>query len=237
MHTRRCVVLVDWWGQARAEFLADRKPSPGQNSEQALRKVEKSVEDRLKHEKLQPKRWEISFRLYAGWMRGAAATAVLVDYKQLEAGYAKRRRTGTKLKSILFLPATIGLARGDRLLADTIGRRLEKRLGVHFPFTSRVECNCKLCSHMGQKSPDGFVCDRVMEKQVDTAIVADALSLSVDPEGIKILIVSNDDDILPALVAGEALGGDITLINTVKKRHTHAKHLLDLIHGPEEYSQ
>ncbi|WP_400087169.1 hypothetical protein [Yoonia sp. R78084] len=236
MKTRRCHVLVDWWGQARSVFFANRNASPGHCSETTLRNVEAVVETALNLEKVQPERWDVSFRLYAGWMSGTKPTSILNDYQSLKDGYAKRRRIGSLLKSALFLPATIGLDRGDRLLADKSGKRLEKRSSTHFPFTARVECGCPLCEHMGKKAPDGFVCERFMEKQVDTALVADAISLSIDSEKSKILIVSNDDDMMPALIAGESLGGDISLINTVRKRHTHAQHLRDLIHGPEEAS-
>lgn len=232
--TRRCFVLVDWWGQVRSEFYNQIANSPGAKSEIALRNVETLIEKRLKMEKVQPNRWEVIFRLYAGWMRGGSPTPVLRDFNGLRDGYAKRRRVGTTLRSVVFLPGMIGLDRGDTLLADETGRRKDRRSQVHFPFTSRSECGCPLCNHLNHVAEDGFKCERTVEKQVDTSIVADAITLSVSREKPKIILVSNDDDILPGLVAGETLGGDITLMNTVQKKHTHASQLSDIILGPAD---
>jgi len=74
-----------------------------------------------------------------------------------------------------------------------------------------------------------------MEKQVDSSLVADAITLSLDSEKPKLIIVSNDDDVIPGLITGEALGGDICLVNTVRKKHTHAQQLNDIIFGPENF--
>ncbi|MCT8970717.1 hypothetical protein [Microbaculum marinisediminis] len=73
-----------------------------------------------------------------------------------------------------------------------------------------------------------------MEKQVDSSIVADAITLSLDPEKAKVIIISNDDDVIPGLIAGEAFGGDVCLVNTVQKNHTHAQQLIDIISGPKD---
>lgn len=105
---RRCFVLVDWWGQVRSSFLKN-KIYNGSNSEGALRKIESLVEMRLKKEAEQPRRWEISFRLYAGWLRGGSATEVLRDFDALKIGYAKRRRIGGELKHAVFMPEAVGL--------------------------------------------------------------------------------------------------------------------------------
>jgi hypothetical protein len=231
---RRCFVLVDWWGQVRNEFYRGTAVSPGAKSEVALRNIETLIEKRLKLEKAQPGRWEVIFRLYAGWMRGGTPTAVLRDFNDLIEGYAKRRRIGSALRNVVFLPSSIGLDRGDTLLADVTGRRKERSSQVHFPFTSRSECGCPLCNHVNHVSHDGFKCERTIEKQVDTSIVADAITLSISKERPKIILISNDDDILPGLIAGETLGGDITLMNTVQKRHTHAAQLSDIILGPKD---
>ncbi|QIP36824.1 NYN domain-containing protein [Komagataeibacter rhaeticus] len=119
--------------------------------------------------------------------------------------------------------------------SDINGKRVDKKLGVHFPFTSRKECLCQLCQHLNHKAPDGFVCDRIMEKQVDSSLVADAITLSMDSEKAKLIIVSNDDDVIPGLITGESIGGDICLLNTVQKNHTHAQQLKDIIFGPEDF--
>jgi len=231
---RRCFVLVDWWSQIRPLYLKNRVVNNGRNSEMALRNIERIVEHKLQAEAPQPKRWEILFRLYAGWMSGGSPTYVLRDYDAMLLGYANRRRKGESLKSAIFLPGSIGVRRGDRLLADTSGRRVDKRLSVHFPFTSRSECNCQLCKHLNRKSQDGFTCDRIMEKQVDSALVADAITLSLYPERAKLIIISNDDDVVPGLIVGEAFGGDICLINTIRKNHLHAKQLSDIIYSSED---
>jgi len=233
--TRRCFVLVDWWGQVRNEFYRRATGSPGAKSEIALRKIESLTEKLLKIDKAQPRRWEVSFRLYAGWMRGGSPTMVLKDFNGLMEGYAKRRRIGETSKNVIFLPSSIGLDRGDTLLADRTGRRKDRSSQVHFPFTSRSECRCPLCNHVKHVSHDGFKCERTIEKQVDTAIVADAITLSISKEGPKIILISNDDDILPGLIAGEALGGDIILMNTVQKKHTHAAQISDIIYDPKDF--
>ncbi|WPP20733.1 hypothetical protein [Komagataeibacter rhaeticus] len=147
-----------------------------------MRHIEEIIEEKLKIEAHQPTQWEVSFRLYAGWMRGGTPTAVLIDYEAMYAGYASRRRRGNCLKNLIFLPSSIGMRRGDRLISDINGKRVDKKLGVHFPFTSRKECLCQLCQHLNHKAPDGFVCDRIMEKQVDSSLVADAITLSMDSE-------------------------------------------------------
>jgi len=73
-----------------------------------------------------------------------------------------------------------------------------------------------------------------MEKQVDSALVADAITLSLYPERAKLIIISNDDDVVPGLIVGEAFGGDICLINTIRKNHLHAKQLSDIIYSSED---
>lgn len=234
MSSRRCFVLVDWWGQVRQHLIKNKNSSTGRNGEIALRRIENLIELRLKQEAVQPKRWEVIFRLYAGWMNGGTAMPVLKDYEALRLGYASRRRNGHSQSNITFMPSSVGLYRGDRLLSDESGSRLERKVGVHFPFTSRSECNCQLCQHLGRKAADGFECDRIMEKQVDTSIVADAITLALKNEKVKIIIVSNDDDIFPALIASEALGGDICMINTVRKNNNHATQMQSLISNPEE---
>jgi len=236
VNSRRCFVLIDWWSQVRPYILRNKHASAGQNSESALRPLEKLVESCLLKEDTQPKRWEITLRLYAGWMNGGGSTAALNDYNALINNYAKRGRIGNVLKSVYFLPSLIGMQRGDRLISDVSGKWVDKKFGVHFTFTSRKECKCELCQHLNQKAPDGFTCERIMEKQVDTAIVADMIALSVDAENTKIIIISNDDDVLPGIIAANALGGDVCLINTIEKNHFHSQALIDLISGPKELS-
>ncbi|QOC48333.1 hypothetical protein [Komagataeibacter rhaeticus] len=118
MSYRRCFVLVDWWSQVRSHFLRNKTASRGENSEIALRHIEEIIEEKLKIEAHQPTQWEVSFRLYAGWMRGGTPTAVLIDYEAMYAGYASRRRRGNCLKNLIFLPSSIGMRRGDRLISE-----------------------------------------------------------------------------------------------------------------------
>ncbi|EGG76452.1 hypothetical protein SXCC_02885 [Gluconacetobacter sp. SXCC-1] len=40
---------------------------------------------------------------------------------------------------------------------------------------------------------------------------------------------------IPGLITGESIGGDICLLNTVQKNHTHAQQLKDIIFGPEDF--
>lgn len=234
---RRCFVLVDWWGQVRSNFNNGINLNDGRKSESALRSVESLVQKRLLMEEVQPTRWDVMFRLYSGWMSGSNKSDVLKDYDKMCEGYAKPARIGDRLRNVLFMPANIGMSRGDRLLSDEMGKRVDKRLGIHFPFTFRSECKCPLCNHLNRGSPDGFVCKKTTEKQVDTSIVADAITLSLRRERAKIIIVSNDDDVFPALIAGEALGGDISLVNSVQKNNIHANQILDMISGPKELGE
>lgn len=50
------------------------------------------------------------------------------------------------------------------------------------------------------------------QKMVDTAIIADALALLTTSYADLVVIVSDDDDFVPAMVTGEALGHSVYLI-------------------------
>lgn len=98
----------------------------------------------------------------------------------------------------------------ERALQAEQGARFSRTIGrISFPgspeFGDKLVHDEKYGTLFGTRRPQG-------QKMVDTAIIADALTLLTTNYADLVLIVSDDDDFVPALVSGEALGYSIYLL-------------------------
>ena len=84
------------------------------------------------------------------------------------------------------------LSYGDRLLS-AFDKRLHLRLGIHLPNTYRA-------ASRQQTKPGMFE-----EKMVDTAIAADVVHIAYSEPERWILVVGDDDDLVPPVFTAEAV--------------------------------
>jgi hypothetical protein len=126
-------------------------------------------------------RYRVSMRLYHGWHKGFEPTANRRAVTSVLAGL--NFSDLSPLRNVAF-EDNVGY--GDCLLY-ALPRRLHARLGVHLPNTLRMQ-------H-----------DEMCEKMVDTAMAADIVqSAALDPED-WIVVVAEDDDLIPPIFTAEAL--------------------------------
>lgn len=68
---------------------------------------------------------------------------------------------------------------------------------------------------------------RLLQKTVDTSICCDAVALSTQHDNASIIVFSDDDDVLPALLTASKFGARITQLRTIHRQHSrYYDHLL-----------
>ena len=70
---------------------------------------------------------------------------------------------------------------------------------------------------------------RPREKMVDTALVVDLLGLVHRKEADRYAVMSDDDDMLPGVLAAEAAGARIGMLSRPGKRSRFMAHAADLV--------
>lgn len=128
-------------------------------------------------------RFDVSFRVYHGWHKGFEPTA-------------NRRALMTAIAGADFLAISTQpnvairpeVSYGDRLIS-ALDARLHVRLGIHLPATLR----------------EGRRFDELEEKMVDTAIAADVVDLAHREPNTWIVVLADDDDLVPPIFAAEAI--------------------------------
>lgn len=113
-------------------------------------------------------------------------------------------------QNVVFVPE---VEYGDRLLVAQ-ETRLHSKLGIHLPNTLRKRSNTDF-----------------EEKMVDTALSADVVAAAYSVNSSWILVVSEDDDIIPPLfVAESALFGYNSKVKLLRKRDCmQMQHLNDIL--------
>jgi len=127
-------------------------------------------------------RFRVVLRLYHGWHKGYEPTANRKAAKVV-VGRADFSTLSPK-PNVIFSP-NVGF--GDRLTAS-LDRRLHARLAVHLPNTVRKRYG-----------------DELEEKMVDTALVADVVSTAYREPQDWIVVVTEDDDLIPSIYVAEAV--------------------------------
>jgi hypothetical protein len=145
----------------------------------------------------QSARFEVSLRLYHGWHKGFEPTANWRALTTIAAG-ADFSLLSTKSNVSIRPEITFG----NRLL-QALDQRLHPRLGIHLPNTLRQDP--RLIRGEG-------------ERMVDTAMATDIVALAYREPNRWIVVLGEDDDLVPALFAAEAIRigheGRVLLVRT-----------------------
>lgn len=126
--------------------------------------------------------------------------------------YASRSRRYHGGK-ILFPSSNDGVQLGDRL--SDVHNRLSKRERVHFLDTLR---------HDGE-GEGGLK----REKMVDTALTSDLLILVNHKRADKYIVLSDDDDMLPGVIAADHMGADVKMLRRQERRSRYMAHVDELV--------
>lgn len=197
--------FVDWNSQlmlTRRDSAAD----PEGAAEVAFRQTTRRIA-RCLAEIDSSKRFRVAMRLYHGWHKGYEPTANR-KAAQVVVGRADFA-TLSQRPTVVFSP-NVGL--GDRL-TSALDRRLHARLAIHLPNTLRKRYT------------------ELEEKMVDTALVADVVSTAYRETGDWIVVVTEDDDLIPSVYVAEAalLGSGAKVILLRKRAQASMMNLDDLL--------
>ena len=206
---KRAIGFVDWHTAVIASGAAIRPGRrPDTIAEKTLRHVERIVSDYLKTS-AEGSRFEVRLRLYAGWYSGTTRTGYFHGIDRVKGTYASKIRSYHEGR-VAFRGGNGGIRLGDTLAY--VPGRLARKHGVHLLDTLR---------HRDGKRE---------EKMVDTALVVDLLGLVNRKEADRYLVVSDDDDMLPGILAAEAAGAASVMLSRPGMSSRFMAHASDLIH-------
>ena len=207
---KRAIGFVDWHTAVFASGAAIRRPGrrPDTVAEETLKHVERIVSDYLKTS-AEGSKFQVRLRLYAGWHSGKTRTDYFHGIDRVMGTYASRTRSYHEDR-VAFRGGSDGIRLGDTLAC--VPGRLARKHGVHLLDTLR---------HRDGKRE---------EKMVDTALVVDLLGLVNRKEADRYLVVSDDDDMLPGILAVEAAGAASVMLSRPDMSSKFMAHAGDLIH-------
>jgi uncharacterized LabA/DUF88 family protein len=159
---------------------------------------------------LDPRPDEVSGRIYGGWFydqppRSTQARDMLGD--AVRRGFPTRRKTRFRMAMAdslvvlpdIVLPATLRMSSGIPNLMITT-----KVANCASPHTCRAndlrDWIRGRCPHSGCPVESTSVCKQLKQKLVDAAICCDTISLSETRHRDWIMVVSNDDDLVPGIL-------------------------------------
>lgn len=204
---RRAIGFVDWHTAVIASGAAIRPGRPDTIAEIALRHVEQIVSDYLNMSAAGSK-YEVRLHLYAGWHSGKTRTPYFHGISRVKGAYASKVRIYHGGR-VAFRGGDGGIRLGDTLAC--VPRRLARKHQVHLLDTLR--------SRYGRSE----------EKMVDTALVVDLIGLASRKEADRYLVVSDDDDMLPGVLAAEAAGAESMMLSRPDMSSRFMAHVGDLI--------
>ena len=148
-------------------------------------------------------RFKVQLRLYHGWHKGFQPTA---NRKAITTVLASMNFSDlSPVRNVVFAS---NVAYGDCLL-HALSSRLHARLGIHLPNTLQTQ-------HGG-----------LIEKMVDTALAADIVSNAASQTDEWILVVTEDDDLVPPVFTAEALlarySSRVLMLQSRKRSETFLK--------------
>lgn len=213
MRIERVIAFVDW-RLAVIRSGSSAKMRDGLVAERALQRVETLVVEHLARS-LRRTPFQVRLRLYAGWWHGLTASRYRRGVESVLKGYAVRARRRYD-ERVVFLGGRDGLQTSDRL--DGIDIRLTRGTRVHFVDMIRTM--------------DG----NTREKMVDTALVVDLLGLVRRRKADRYLVISDDDDMLPGVIAAEHAdpGAQIEILRRRGRVSKHMPHVRNLVHAYQE---
>ena len=204
---RRAIGFVDWHTAVVASGAKVRSGRPATIAEAALRHVERIVSDCLNSSAAGSK-FQVRLRLYAGWHSGKTRTSYFEGISRVMGAYAGKVRLYHEGR-VAFRGGDGGIRLGDTLAC--VPGRLARKHQVHLLDTLRNRSG------------------RSEEKMVDTALVVDLLGLAGRKEADRYLVVSDDDDMLPGVLAAEAVGAECTMLSRPGMSSRFMAHAGDLI--------
>ena len=205
---RRAIGFIDWNTAVIASGAATRPRRPSTVAEIALRHVERIVSECLNSTAAGSK-FDVRLRLYAGWHSGQTRTDFFHGIRKVMGAYARKVRT-YHAGRVAFRGGDGGIRLGDTLAC--VPQRRASKHNVHLLDTLR--------SRNGQ----------LEEKMVDTALVVDLLGLARRKEADQYLVVSDDDDMLPGVLAADAVGADSMMLSRPNMSSRFMAHTSDLVH-------
>ena len=200
---------MDWHTSVIASGAALRHSRPDAVARAALEHVERILSDHLSKSG-GGSRFRVRLRLYTGWHRGKTPTDYHRGIVKVLKDYADRHRTHHQGR-VIFEGGRDGVQLGNRLAC--VPERLAKGNECHLLDTLR-----------NRNGVD-------QEKMVDTALAVDLLGLATRREADRYVVVSDDDDLLPGLLAAEAAGADARLLSRPGTSSRFMAHTADLIHA------
>ena len=204
---RRAIGFVDWKTALIASGAEIRPRRPGTVAEIALRHVERIVSECLNSSAATWK-FDVRLRLYAGVACRNDPYPYYHGITSVMRAYASKVRAYHD-NSVVFRGGDGGIRLGNTLAC--VPRRRASKHDVHLLDTLR--------------SREG----RPEEKMVDTALVVDLLGLANRKEADRYLVVSDDDDMLPGVLAAEAVGADSMMLSRPEKSSRFMDHTSDLV--------
>lgn len=183
-------ILIDW----NSELLA-LKARPAENDADiarlALKRVCRDV-GKLLHDKLKETALFLHLRAYHGWRKGFDPTPRRQGLEEARRFFNPNDPEDRGLSAYSIRPsqAIRSLEFGDKLL----GAREERLCGKgkqrdhHLPYTL-------------QRDPAG----NLTEKMVDTALIADLIYLASENDNSWIVVVGQDSDLVPGILAADGL--------------------------------
>lgn len=174
--------FVDWNSQIHlhAKNLNDADDNPVLTAGVVLKKTAGRIA-RCLNKIDSTNRYKVHMRLYHGWHKGYEPTGNKKAITKVLAA--------TDFASLSPLPNVVfssNVAYGDCLL-HAMSSRFHSRLGIHLPNTLQIQHG------------------RVGEKMVDTALASDIVSSAATQSDEWIVVVSEDDDLVPPVFTAEAL--------------------------------
>ena len=207
--TRRAIAFVDWHTAVIASGARIRSGRTSAAVAKAtLQHVERIVSDYLEQVDA-ASRFRVRLRLYAGWYSGKTRTPYLEGVSRILGTYASKVRS-SKSGRVAFPGGRDGVQLGDKLAC--VSGRLTRKHGVHLLDTLRRR-NAK-----------------PQEKMVDTALVVDLVGLAIRKEADRYLVVSDDDDAWPGILAAEAAGADSVMLSRPGVHSRFMAHTRDLVY-------
>ncbi len=176
----RVNAFVDWNSQLRLTNIRIVE-EPVQAAKAALKDLARRITKCL-YEIDVGKKYSVSLRLYHGWRKGYEPSP---NFKAVQQTIAETDFSALSCRLTVTYSSNVEF--GDCLLL-AMPERMHKGCGIHLPNTLRKGRN-----------------DQLEEKMVDTAIAADAIvSAYRDPQD-WLIIVGEDDDLIPPLFTAEAI--------------------------------
>lgn len=192
----RVTCFVDWNSQLLLTGI-DYEDEPVDAARAAFKQVTRRIAQCLVKADTSAN-FQVSLRLYHGWRKGYEPTTNLRAIRQV---IAETDFSTASDKPRVTYSSNVGF--GDCLIS-ALERRMHHREGIHLPNTFRDR---------GSKGHE--------EKMVDTALAADLVVCAYQDPDEWILLVAEDDDLIPPLFTAESIINSLSakaLLLTKRKR-------------------